>query len=185
MADLEGDTSDDDVPPALIEDDLHPLRIYGNQSIITLQVKRSSFATYVGPRQWAFVELELTTSDLAWGPTLERSVGGGILWVVSAAQEQAHSRQLMIGETMGQDLTRGPYHRHYTEECIYCCTPSTWGSVGIYVNNRDGDGMTVYDLLRPMGRIFLLHDWHLWDTRWGNYVEPDSLVVEDVMNSQW
>ena len=108
MADLEGDTSDDDPPPALIEDDLHPLRIYRDQSIITLQVKRSSFYTYVGPRQWAFVELELTTSDLAWGPTLEQSVEDGKLWVVSAAQELRHSRQLMTGETMGQDLTQGP-----------------------------------------------------------------------------
>ena len=185
MADLEGDTSDDDPPPALIEDNLHPVRIYGDQSVITLRVKRSSFDTYVGQRQWAFVELELTTSDLAWGPTLEQSVGGGILWVVSAAQERRDSRQLMTGETMDRDLTRGPYTQHFEEECIYCCTPSVWGSVGIYINNRDGNGMTVHELLRPMGRIFLLHDWHHWDIRWGNYVEPDNLVVEDVMNNQW
>ena len=114
MADLEGDTSDDDPPPALIEDHLHPVREYGDQSIITLQVKRSSFDTYVGQRQWAFVELELTTSDLlAWGPSLEQSVGGGILWVISAAQERRNSRQLMTGETMGRDLTRGPYTQHF------------------------------------------------------------------------
>ena len=185
MVDLDGDTSDDDPPPASIEDEIYSLRNYGDESVIVLQVSRSSFDTYVGSRQWAFVELELVTSHLDWGPTLERSVGGGILWVVSAVHERIYSRQLMPGETMSRDLTYGPYDQHFEEECIYCCTPSTWGSVGIYINNRNGDGMTVRELFRPMGRVFLLHDWHPWDTRWAGYVEPDNLVVEDVMNNQW
>ena len=63
------------------------MRTYGEQSIIALQVKRSSFDTYIGQLQWAFVELELVTSHLEWGPTLEPSVRDGMLWVVSAAQE--------------------------------------------------------------------------------------------------
>ena len=97
MADLVGSDSDEDPPPMLIDDEeIYPLRVYGTQTVIALQVKRSSFETYVGQRQWVLVELELVISHLEWGPTLEQlSNVEGIRWVASAAQELPISRQLI------------------------------------------------------------------------------------------
>ena len=175
--------STDDPPPALVEDEeIYPLRTYGTQTVIALQVKQSSFGIHVGQRQWAFVELELIPSHLEWGPVLEQL---DISWVASAAQELSISRQLIPGESMNHDVSRGPYTQHFNEQCVYCCTPEAWGSVGLYVNNRDGNSMFVDELFQPLGRIFFLHPWHHWDMRWGAYVETNYRMVEEVMNSQW
>ena len=103
----EDSDSSDDPPPALVEDEeIYPVHTYGTQTVIALQVKRSSYTTYVEQHQWAFVELELIPSHLEWGPVLEQL---DISWVASAAQELSSSRQLMHGESMNDDVSRGPY----------------------------------------------------------------------------
>ena len=180
----EDSDSSDDPPPALVEDEeIYPVRTYGTQTVIGLQVKQSSFNIHVGQCEWAFVELELIPAHLEWGPVLEQL---NIDWVVSAAQELSISRQFMHGESMDADMSRGPYIQQFNEQCVYCCTPSPWGSIGIYVNNTFGRyGMFVDELFQPSGRVFFLHPWHHWDTRWGGYVETDYSVVEEAMNFQY
>ena len=160
MADLEGYTSDgDDPPPALIEDEeVYPVRTYGEQSIIALQVKRCSFDTYVGQGQWAFVELELVSSHLEWGPTLERSVRDGTLWVVSAAQERRNSRQLLHGETMSRNLTLGPYEQHFSRRSVYIVALPVYWVLLVYIYQQPR--WRRYDCLRTTLTYSISDDYY-------------------------
>ena len=72
MTDLAIDDRDDEPPELIEEEEIYPVRTYWQQTIIALQVKRSIFQVEVGPHQWVFVELEVVSSHLEWGPTLEQ-----------------------------------------------------------------------------------------------------------------
>ena len=159
------------------EEVFHAMR-YGYQSTIYLRVKVSNYPIVVAPLQWAYVELELVPSQMEWEPALAPL---NAWWVVSPVQELRVSRQFMRGEEMRQDLTRFPYVQQHHEICVYCCTPSLWGSIGLYINNISEQEETVFELLRAVDRIFLLHSWERWDTRWEIHVEPNSELAEQVL----
>ena len=83
MADLVGSDSDDEAPE-LMEEEIQPALEFGNQTIITLRIKVSSFPIVVAPLQWAFVELELAPSHAEWETPLAQL---NKLWVVSPVRE--------------------------------------------------------------------------------------------------
>jgi hypothetical protein len=178
MTELVGSDSDEEPPELMEEEEIHPALEFGNESIIKLRIKVSSFPILVAPQQWAFVELELAPSHAEWETPLAQL---NKLWVVSPVRELRVSRQLIQGEAMHRDLTRRPYERQNFEECVYCCTPSEWGSIGLYVNNISDTEESIFNLLRPTDRVFTLHDWYAWDTRWGPHVEPDSELAQQVL----
>ena len=181
MADLVGNDRDEEPPELMEEEEVFHAMQYGYQSTIYLRVKVSNHVIRVAPLQWAYVELELVPSQIEWGPALAQMNQD---WVVSPVQELRISRQLLWNEGMRQDLTRHPYVQQHSEICVYCCTPSPWGSIGLYITNISDQEESVFELLRPVDRIFLLHCYHSWDTRWAIPVEPDPEVAAEVLSGE-